>query len=141
MWLNVWEILVNPLPDGLYIYTPTRVYFPLPLPKLKFIKTSVYQNDGWTSLVVQWLRIFLPMQGTGVQSLVREDPTCCGATKPVRHNYWACALEPLSHKYWAHTPQLLKPAHSDEDPTQPKIKKKRKEIVFPCCFIMLFPNG
>ena len=31
----------------------------------------------------------------------REDPTCHGATKPVRHNYWACALEPMSHNYWA----------------------------------------
>ena len=40
-----------------------------------------------TSLVVQWLRIHLPMHGTRVQSLVQEDPTCCGATKPVRHNY------------------------------------------------------
>ena len=29
------------------------------------------------------------MQGTWVQALVREDPTCRGATKPVRHNYWA----------------------------------------------------
>ena len=34
-----------------------------------------------TSLVAQWLRICLPMQGTRVRSLVREDPTCCGATK------------------------------------------------------------
>ena len=42
---------------------------------------------NWTSLVVQWLRISLPMQGTRVQALVREDPTCRGATKPVRHNY------------------------------------------------------
>ena len=37
------------------------------------------------------------MQGTRVQALVREDPTRRGATKPVRHNYWA------------HVPQLLKP--------------------------------
>ena len=40
-----------------------------------------------TSLVVQWLRIRLPMQGTRVRSLVREGPTCHGATKPVCHNY------------------------------------------------------
>ena len=40
-----------------------------------------------TSLVAQWLRIRLPMQGTQVRALVQEDPTCCGATKPVRHNY------------------------------------------------------
>ena len=48
------------------------------------------------SLVAQWLRIRLPMQGTRVRALVREDPTCRRATKPVRHNYWACV------------PQLLK---------------------------------
>ena len=39
------------------------------------------------SLVVQWLRIRLPMQGTRVRALVREDPTCRGATKPSSHNY------------------------------------------------------
>ena len=50
------------------------------------------------------------MQGTGVQALVQEDPTCRGAPKPVRHNYWACTLEPASHNYWARVPQLLKPA-------------------------------
>ena len=63
------------------------------------------------SLVAQWLRIRLPMQGTQVRALVREDPTCRGATKPVRHNYWACALEPASHNYWAHVPQLQKPTN------------------------------
>ena len=40
-----------------------------------------------SSLVAQWLRIRLPMQGTWVRALVREDPTCHGATKPMRHNY------------------------------------------------------
>ena len=42
------------------------------------------------SLVAQWLRICLPMQGTRVRALVWEDPTCHGATGPVGHNYWAC---------------------------------------------------
>ena len=51
------------------------------------------------------------MQGTRVRALVREDPTCCRATKPVRHNYWACALEPVSHNYWARMLQLLKPVN------------------------------
>ena len=41
----------------------------------------------WASLVVQWLRICLPMQGTRVRALVWEDPTCRGATRPVSHNY------------------------------------------------------
>ena len=56
-----------------------------------------------TSLVAQWLRICLPMQGTQVWVLVREDPTCCGATKPVCHNYWG----------WV--PQLLKPARLEPE--------------------------
>ena len=34
-----------------------------------------------TSLVIQWLRIHLALQGTWVQSWVQEDPTCCGAAK------------------------------------------------------------
>ena len=48
-----------------------------------------------TLLVVQWLGIHLPMQGTWVQYLVWDDPTCGKATKPVSHNYWASTLEPM----------------------------------------------
>ena len=51
------------------------------------------------------------MQSTRVQALVQEDPTCRGAAKPVRHNYWAYALEPASRNYWAYALQLLKPMH------------------------------
>ena len=39
------------------------------------------------SLVALWLRIRLPVQGTWVRALVREYPTCRGATKPMSHNY------------------------------------------------------
>ena len=53
--------------------------------------SSIYTKPvSWASLVAQWLRICLPMQGTRVRALVCEDPTCRGATRPVRHNYWAC---------------------------------------------------
>ena len=87
-----------------------------PLPSVsKIIEPFGFQPSkkygGGPSLVVQWWRIHLPMQGTRVQALVREDPTCCGATKPMCHNYWVCALEPASRNYWAHVPQLLKPTH------------------------------
>ena len=44
-----------------------------------------------TSLVAQWLRIRLPIQGTWVRSLVREDPTCHGATETVCTTTEACA--------------------------------------------------
>ena len=74
---------------------------------LYIISRTLYEENR-TSLVAQWLRIRLPMQGTRVRAPVQEDPTCRGATTPVRHNYRACALEPASHNYWARAPQLLK---------------------------------
>ena len=72
---------------------------------------SCIRSRYWASLLAQWLRIRLPMQGTRVRALVWEDPTYHGATKLVCHNYWACTLEPTSHNCWAHVPQLLKPVH------------------------------
>ena len=52
------------------------------------LRFSLIQNNNIrASLVAQWLRICLPMQGTRVQALVWEDPTCRGATGPVSHNY------------------------------------------------------
>ena len=45
------------------------------------------KRDYWASLVAQWLRICLLMQGTRVRALVWEDPTCHGAARPVSHNY------------------------------------------------------
>ena len=56
-----------------------------------------------------WWRLCLPMKGTQVWSLVQEDPTCHGTTKPICHKHWACTVEPGSCNYWAHEPQLLKP--------------------------------
>ena len=82
----------------------------------EFIILDVIKNIHGTSLVAQWLRICLPMQGTRVRSLVWEDPTCRGATGPLHHNYWACALEPMSHNYWAHMPR----AHSPQQEKPPE---------------------
>ena len=47
----------------------------------------------WTSLVVQWMRIHLPMRGTLVWPLVQEDSTSLGVTKSVHLPYWARALQ------------------------------------------------
>ena len=77
------------------------------LRKKKYVYIYIYLHG--TSLVAQWIRIHLPVQETQVRSLLQEDSTCCRATKPMHHNYWACALEPTSHNYWVHMPQLLKP--------------------------------
>ena len=44
-------------------------------------------------------------------SLIGEDITWKEATKPMCHNYWACALEPWDWSYWAQELQVQKSAH------------------------------
>ena len=53
----------------------------------KKLRAKIILNDKnyRASLVAQWLRIRLLMQGTRVWALVQEDPTCRGATKPMCH--------------------------------------------------------
>ena len=115
----------------------------------------ILRETARASLVVQWLRIHLPVQGTWVRALVQEFPTCRGVTKSVSHTYWSpCAWSPCSvtrettAMRSSHTatrsspcsPQLeKKPVHSNEDPTQPKINKliKKKKRNCPT----LFQNG
>ena len=78
--------------------------------------TSISRHSFRTSLVGQWLRICLPMQGTCVWSLVWEDLTCRGATKPVRHSYWAQVpqlLKPVCPRI--HAPHNEKPTHRNKE--------------------------
>ena len=102
------------------------------LPQMPYIWCS-FRIEWWllieygTSLVAQWLRILLPTQETRVRALVQEDPTCRRATKPVCHNYWACALEPASHNYWAHVPQLLSPRATTTEAHVPSAHAPQQE--------------
>ena len=50
------------------------------------VDTLILKVTRGASLVMQWLRIRLPMQGTQVRALVQEDPLCRGAAKPVHHH-------------------------------------------------------
>ena len=95
----------------LYIINVSRIVTVVPKPKtrnkcyLPVDKCRALLNTGdkkhcRASLVVQWLLICLAMQGTRVQSLVQNDPTCHRATKLVLHNYWAHTLEPISCNDW-----------------------------------------
>ena len=74
---------------------------------------------GWgTSLVIQWLRIHLPMQRTCVPSLIQEDPTCCRTAKPVKPMHSrACSLQEKSPQWEAHVPQL------ESGPGSPQLEK------------------
>ena len=83
----------------LNIYSNRRVTalsqkMPSFLSLLKLLR--IKSNWPGTSLVAQWLRICLPMQGTQVWSLVWEDPTC-----------WAPQLLSLCSR--AHIPKQKKP--------------------------------
>ena len=72
-------------------------------------------------LVVQCLGIHLVRQGTLIQSLVQEDFTCPGATKPVCHNYWDCALEPEFYNERSHHDK--KPGHGKSSLHSPQPEK------------------
>ena len=76
----------------MHTYTHTQTY-------IYILKMKSF----WASLVAQWLRIRLPMQGTQVQSLVQEDPTCRGATEPM------CHTTTEAHAPRARAPQQEKP--------------------------------
>ena len=81
-----------------FIFSPLKfyqIYSPFKQPSLQ------------ASLMVQWTEIHLPMQGTQIPSLGREDSTHLGATKFVHHNCWAGSSEPASRSYWACMLQLL----------------------------------
>ena len=65
-----------------------------------------------TSLVVQWIRIRLSVQGAWVWPLVQEDSTCQGATKPTGHNNRASALQPVLRNKRSHHGK--KPTHRKE---------------------------
>ena len=68
--------------------------------KFKPSHLSVHKHrEGFPGGTV--VKVCLPMQETWVRSLIREDPTCCRATKPVRHSRRAGALEPGSCNYGA----------------------------------------
>ena len=61
--------------------------------KIEFISSIFSDHNAMrlemnyrASLVAQWLRVCLLMQGTRVRALAWEDPTCRGAAGPVSHN-------------------------------------------------------
>ena len=64
----------------------------------------------WGSLLAQWYKS-PPANAEDTGLIPGLGRSTCGATKPVHHNYWVCALEPGSCNCWAHGLQLLKPAH------------------------------
>ena len=72
------------------------------------------ESEWTTSLVVQWMRIYLPVLGTHVRSLVWEEPTCHEAAKPLGRNYWSlCSRAPGLQVLKL---MRLEPVHHNEKP-------------------------
>ena len=57
-----------------------------------------YLENKGTSLVAQWVRIALPVQGTRGQPLAWEDPTCLGAAEPTCRSFWG--LLAIAREAW-----------------------------------------
>ena len=67
-----WKIYIYNLDDALaVIYSNDYAY-------------QVTVDVFWDFLMVQWLRICLSRQSSWVRSVVWEDPTCHGVTKPTK---------------------------------------------------------
>ena len=67
------QIVITPI----YLEEESKESVMLQFLKIKKKKKRIFR----TSLVVQWLRICLPIQERRVLSLFQEDSTCHGATK------------------------------------------------------------
>ena len=117
-YVNLWMIHVD------VWQKPTQYYNAIILQ----LKINNFKKWNGTSLVVQWLRIHLPMQVTQVPFLVWEDSMCCRATKPM----YPRAMRSHRNEKPKHCNQREAPAHrnlrkptcSHEDPVQSKINTK-----------------
>lgn len=78
-----------------FLWSGTCVSFSLFSSPVQTLCLELTETFG-LNLVVQWLRIHLPVQETQVSSLVWEDSICPEATKAMGHNYWNQALEPAN---------------------------------------------
>ena len=65
----------------------TKSWFFEKINKIDKPLTRLIKKKRRASLLAQWLKICLPMQGTRVRALVWEDPTCRRAARPLCHNY------------------------------------------------------
>ena len=90
---SIWK--VEKLTDDFIIFIVSKHSIQIKCSMIVKVVTCYCQDCSkqriWTSLVVQWLGLCLPLQETQVWSLVQEDSTCHRVTGPMHHNRWACA--------------------------------------------------
>ena len=90
--INAWRIPWTEEPDRLQFMGSQRVGHTW----VTDTSTSIVNGLLRASLVAHWQRVCLSLQDTWVWLLAQEDPVWQSATKPISHNYGACALEPGS---------------------------------------------
>ena len=112
-------------------------FFPQLHVSLSFrVAKAFKRRERRTFLVVQWLRLQLPMQGTWVGPLVQEEPTCHGnqahvPRSPCSATREAIAMRSPVHHAWKVAPahcSWRKPTNGSKNPVQ--FKKKKKVIFF-----------
>ena len=108
---NSWEMTVKRHSSGC-----STCIFKAETLKFYRTKTSIHRlfkvskRKKKTSLVAQWVRIRLPMQGTRVWSLVRD---AAGQLSPLYHDYWSlCTQAPVLFNKRSHSNE--KPGHRNE---------------------------
>ena len=97
---------------------------------LQRVAKAFKRREHRTFLVVQWLRLQLPMQGTWVGPLVQEEPTCHGNQAHVPRSPCSATREATTmrspvHRAWKVAPahcSWRKPTNSSKNPVQPKKK-------------------
>ena len=105
----------NQQPHVILLSLPAfHCHWPDGLQGLLYFSHSLFpeKSNTRTSLVVQWLKIHLPIQGTGVWSLIWEDSTgcrqlspCATTAKPMYPRI--CVLQQEMPRKWeAHAAQL-----------------------------------
>ena len=108
----MYSFVTSSLEKNIYVFKETQK------------KVGGLKKSRGASLVAQWLRIRLPMQGTRVRALVRKIPHAAEQLSPCAATTEAGvprgrALQRTTKSSLC-SPQLEKAPRSNEDPTQPK---------------------
>ena len=85
----LWNHCINGMGRNKFIYQPSQ-------PKESISQVRSPPGDFTGGLLVG----NLPANTGRVPSLVREDRTCCGVTRPMHHNYWTRTQQKEKPPQW-----------------------------------------